>query len=72
MRKKTTVIFVTPSIEEAVQLADRVIVISPRPGAIGRDLAIDLPACAPSRSARAAIPCLRPEIRLIFSSYGLL
>ena len=43
MYKRKTVVFVTHSTEEAVQLSDRVIVISPRPGTIARDLAIDLP-----------------------------
>src|SRR5262245_58183711 len=38
-----TVLFVTHSIREAVFLSDRVIVFSPRPAVIARDLAIDLP-----------------------------
>jgi NitT/TauT family transport system ATP-binding protein len=38
-----TVIMVTHIIEEAVELADRVIVLSPRPGRIVDDLRIELP-----------------------------
>jgi NitT/TauT family transport system ATP-binding protein len=38
-----TVIMVTHIIEEAVELADRVVILSPRPGRIVDDLRIDLP-----------------------------
>jgi NitT/TauT family transport system ATP-binding protein len=40
---RKTVIFVTHSIREAVFLSDRVIVLSPRPATIVRDLEITLP-----------------------------
>jgi NitT/TauT family transport system ATP-binding protein len=40
---RKTVIFVTHSIREAVFLSDRVIVLSPRPAVVARDLPIDLP-----------------------------
>jgi NitT/TauT family transport system ATP-binding protein len=39
----TTVLFVTHSIDEAVLLADRVVVLTPRPGRIERILDIDIP-----------------------------
>jgi NitT/TauT family transport system ATP-binding protein len=42
-QRRKTVVFVTHSISEAVLLGDRVIVMSPRPGRIERDIRIDLP-----------------------------
>jgi NitT/TauT family transport system ATP-binding protein len=42
-KTKTTVIFITHSIQEAVYLSSRIIVMSPRPGKIIDDIAIDLP-----------------------------
>lgn len=43
MERGTTTVFVTHSIEEAVLLADRVVVLSPRPGQILEMLKIDIP-----------------------------
>jgi NitT/TauT family transport system ATP-binding protein len=40
--ERKTILFVTHDIEESVQLADRVIVLSPRPGKIQKDLPIEL------------------------------
>jgi ABC-type nitrate/sulfonate/bicarbonate transport system ATPase subunit len=41
--EKKTILFVTHDIEESVQLADRVVVLSARPGSIRRIVDVDLP-----------------------------
>ena len=43
MQQRPTVLFVTHSIEEAVQLSSRVAVITPRPGRIDRIIPVDVP-----------------------------
>jgi NitT/TauT family transport system ATP-binding protein len=43
LKNRMTVVFITHSIDEAVLLADRVIVMTPRPGRIERILDIDMP-----------------------------
>ncbi|MDR3427419.1 ABC transporter ATP-binding protein [Silvimonas sp.] len=40
---RKTVLFVTHSIEEAIYLADRIVVLSYRPGTVKLDVAVDLP-----------------------------
>ena len=40
---KKTILFVTHSIEEAIYLADRIVVMTYRPGTVKRDIIVDLP-----------------------------
>ena len=41
--EKKTIVFVTHDMDEAVQLADRVVVMSARPGTVQQAVTIDLP-----------------------------
>jgi NitT/TauT family transport system ATP-binding protein len=43
LRRRPTVLFITHSVEEAVGLSDRVLVMSPSPGMVVDEIAVDLP-----------------------------
>ena len=70
---RNTVLFITHSIDEAVFLADRVLVMSPRPGEVVRDLHIDLerPRGGDTHSDPKYVEYTR-EIRHIFEQQGVL
>jgi NitT/TauT family transport system ATP-binding protein len=73
MQQRPTVVFVTHSIEEAVQLSSRVCVITPRPGRIERVLDIDLPwpRDLDVKNSPAFIGYVR-EIQEVFHGYGVI
>jgi len=73
LQKKQSVLLVTHSIEEAVQLSNRVVVITPRPGKIERIFDIELP--WPRDLQVTSSPQFSEytmEIHLIFQGYGVI
>ena len=73
MQERPTVVFVTHSIEEAVQLSTRVAVITPRPGRIETIIPIDLP--FPRDYTTKAAPGFLGHVRdiqEIFRGYGVI
>lgn len=70
--RSTTVVFVTHSIEEAVLLSDRILVMSPRPGRVEHDIAVDLPKPrAPETKNLERFYEYVQRIRSMFHSMGL-
>jgi len=73
LEERKTVLFITHSIWEAIFLADRVVVMSPRPGRIAAVLDVDLP--RPRRLAHRESPEFgryAAEVREHFRAFGLL
>ena len=57
---KKTVVFVTHSMEEAIYLADRIVVMSYRPGTVKKDIMVDIP--RPRNPADPAFNDLKREL----------
>jgi NitT/TauT family transport system ATP-binding protein len=73
LKTKKTVLFVTHSIPESVQLSDRVVVFTPRPGLIDRIIDINLP--RPRSMAVRESPEFQKyvhELTSMFMSFGVL
>jgi NitT/TauT family transport system ATP-binding protein len=64
LSERQTVLFITHSIEEAVGLSDRVVVMSPSPGRIVREVTIDLP--RPRPLALGEAPALSDHVQAIY------
>ena len=65
-KRPRTVVFVTHDIEEAAQLADRVLVLSSRPASITRELIIDVP-----RPRNLTDPAVVEAMKAILNELGL-
>ena len=73
LARRKTVLFITHSIDEAVLLADRVVVMSPRPGRIERILPIGLPRPRGVEARQSAeYTAAAEEITAIFLERGVL
>ena len=68
-RLRPTVLFITHDVDEAVYLADRVLVLSPRPGRIVRQVSIRLP--RPRRQSMVALPAFGEHVADLLQALGV-
>jgi len=68
-RLRPTVLFITHDVDEAVYLADRVLVLSPRPGRVVRQLEVRLP--RPRRQSMAGLPIFGEHVADLLQALGV-
>jgi ABC-type nitrate/sulfonate/bicarbonate transport system ATPase subunit len=66
---RRTIVFITHDVEEAVYLADRVIVLNARPGSVKRDLTVDLD--RPRRRRMVAEPRFGSYVKDLLEDLGV-
>ncbi len=66
--QRTTVLFAIHGIDEAVFLADRILVFTPRPGRFAADVAVDLP--RPRVADTPALGAVAGGLRVALGSRG--
>ena len=71
--KKNTILFVTHDIDEAILLADKIVVLTPRPGQVKEIIKIDLPRPRNMKvKESAAFLAYRKKVTEIFMEMGIL
>jgi len=68
-RLRPTVLFITHDVDEAVYLADRVLVLGPRPARVVRELRIRLP--RPRRQSQVALPVFGEHVADLLQALGV-
>jgi len=73
MARRKTVLFITHSVEEAVGLSDRIVVMSPSPGRIVEEIAVDLPRPRPVElGTEAAFVEYADRVYALFRDIGVI
>ncbi|MGH2463768.1 MAG: ABC transporter ATP-binding protein [Candidatus Limnocylindria bacterium] len=69
LARRRTIVLVTHSVGEAIRLADRIWVMSPRPGSLAADIAVPLPRPRPSRlTGDPAAAAVEAQVRRTLSA----